>query len=43
MVHEAERRGVKRPTIQQIADETGISLQSARNRMIALGIDTSRQ
>lgn len=43
MVHEAERRGVKRPTIQQIADETGISLQSARNRMTALGIDTSRQ
>lgn len=43
MVHEAERRGVKRPTIRQIADETGISLQSARNRMIALGIDTSRQ
>ena len=43
MVHEAERRGVKRPTIQQIADETGISLSSARNRMKALGIDTSRQ
>lgn len=43
MVHEAERRGVKRPTIQKIADETGISLQSARSRMIALGIDTSRQ
>lgn len=43
MVYEAERRGVKRPTIQQIADYTGISLSSARNRMKALGIDTSRQ
>lgn len=43
IVEEAERRGVKRPTMRQISDEIGISLSSVMNRMIALGIDTSRQ